>query len=109
MSNEKLKNDRAFDKVVDPASIFDQVYEFKKKMQENMSDEDAALADQYFDEVSKGIEPTIKRMNEILSNPGSKKLLMDSVKQAMKDEQWLEKLSKTSYQSILAKDTPEKE
>lgn len=108
MSNEKLKNDRAFDKLVDPASIFDQVHEFKKRMQENMSEEDAAAAEEYFDEVAKGIEPTIRRINEILTNPGSKQLLMDSVKQAMKDEQWLEKLSKTSYSTILEKE-PETE
>lgn len=101
MSNKEIKNSRTFGAVVDPNSIFDKVHDFKKKMQENLSDEDAKMADAYFDEVTKGIEPTIKRINEILSNEGSKKILIDTIKQAMKDEQWLEKLSQTSYKTIL--------
>ena len=101
MSNEKVKQDRAFSKMINPDSVFDKINQFKEQMQQNLSEEDAQVADLYFDQISEQIKPTIDRMNEILQDEGSRKNLMDSVKQAMKDEQWLEKLSQTSYKTIL--------
>ena len=46
-------------------------------------------------------------MNEVLSNERTRKALMDSVKQAVNDEQWLEKLAQTSYKDILSKSETE--
>ncbi len=101
MSNEKIKQDRAFNRMIDPDTIFDKINQFKASMQENLSEEDSKEADLYLDQIAKQIQPTIDRMNEVLQDNGSRKNLMDSIKQAMKDEQWLEKLSQTSYKTIL--------
>ena len=101
MSNEKIKQDRAFNRMIDPDAIFDKINQFKETMQENLSEEDSKAADLYLDQIAKQIQPTIDRMNEVLQDNGSRKNLMDSIKQAMKDEQWLEKLSQTSYKTIL--------
>ena len=107
MSNQDVKNSRTLKNLIDTDSIADKVFEMKKRIQENLSDEDAKLADEYFNEISKGLEPTIKRMNEVLSNERTRKALMDSVKQAVNDEQWLEKLAQTSYKDILSKSETE--
>jgi len=101
MSNQDVKNSRNLKSLIDPDSIYDKVFDLKKKMEENLNEEDAKLANEYFNEITKGLAPTIKRMNEVLSNEGSRLILIDTIKQAMKDEQWLEKLSQTSYKAAL--------
>ena len=101
MSDKAVKESRALRSMLSQDKIFEPIHEFKKQMQETLSEEDAKMADDYFDEIAKGITPVIEKVNQVLSNEGTRTLLMDSVKQALKDEEWLEKLSKTSYQQLL--------
>ena len=55
----------------------------------------------YFNEVIKGLLPAAEKINKILENEQSRMILANGLKNAIKDNEWQEKLLKTSFSHML--------
>ncbi len=95
LSDEAIKSKIKIDEITDD------LYKIKEHLVAPMSEEDTEVTNNYFNEVMNGITPAAEKINQILDNERSRTLLATALKNAIKDEEWLEKLSKTSLSHIL--------
>ena len=78
--------------------IIDELSFEKSKFTANMTDKEKKEADIYFEEVIEEILPVLENLEKIT---GNKKLLdnfSETFKSEIKEQQWLEKLSKTFFE-----------
>ena len=95
LSDEAIKSKIKID------NITDDIHMLKEALVAPMSEEDTELTNNYFNEVMDGIMPAAQKINQILENEKSRTMLATALKNAIKDDEWLEKLSKTSLSHIL--------
>jgi hypothetical protein len=94
MEKESLEN------IININQFADDLYKLKEKLIQGMSQEDTDETNNYYDEIMSGIQPVAEKINNMVEDEQSRKVLGHAIKNAIKDNEWLEKLSKTSYSSI---------
>lgn len=77
--------------------ILDIISREKNKLIENLSDEEKKEADTYFEETVNEILPVLENLDKLLSDKKRLNIAAEAFKSEIKEQEWLEKLSKTFY------------
>jgi hypothetical protein len=103
MKKEKIDilSDEVIQSKIKVDSITDELYGLKEALIQGMSKEDTDATNIYFNEVIKGLLPAAEKINKILENEQSRMILANGLKNAIKDNEWQEKLLKTSFSHML--------
>ena len=77
--------------------ILDRLVHQKNKMIANLNDEEKKEANIYFDETIEEMLPILENLEKILTNKHILNSTAEAFKKEIKEQEWLEKLSKTFY------------
>jgi len=79
------------------SDIIDRLVSQKNGLSEGLSPDEKKEIDIYFEELLTELAPTLEFFNKLSSNETMMKNITDAFKQEIKEQKWLEKLSKTFY------------
>jgi hypothetical protein len=77
--------------------IIDRLVLQKNSLIENLSQDEIKDVDIYFEELLTELSPSLDFFNKLSSDEKLMKNITDAFKQEIKEQKWLEKLSKTFY------------
>ena len=83
--------------MIQKQKILDIISREKNKLIENLSDEEKKEADTYFEETVNEILPVLENLDKLLSDKKRLNSAAEAFKSEIKEQEWLEKLSKTFY------------
>ena len=77
--------------------VIDKIVLEKRNLTSNLSQDEKKEIDIYFEELLKELSPTLDIFDKISSDETVLQNITEAFKQEIKEQQWLEKLSKTFY------------
>ncbi len=78
-------------------NIIDRLVDQKNRMTKELKGPEKKEADMYFEEAVKELGPVLESLERIVTNKEVLDTVSESFKAEIKEQEWLEKLSKTFY------------